>query len=126
MKYQKPHKPLDERDKLRQFRELDDAFAKALRELEDPNNRLNIPTGPPVRSLATLEDDERKLREEQQPSIEEQQAETFRLRLEELLSSAPLTREELLNVIQTLVDVGQWRLDQPPTAADPLPVGKRA
>ena len=127
MKYQKPHKPLDERDKLRQFRELDDAFAKALRELEDPNNKLNIPTGPPVRSLATLEDDERKLQEEERPSIEEQQAEEFRLRLEALLSTAPLSREELLDVIYTLVDLRQWPLDRAPNAAkDPLPVSKRA
>jgi len=127
MKYQKPHKPLDERDKLRQFRELDDAFAKALRELEDPNNKLNIPTGPPVRSLASLEDDERKRREAQRPSIEEQRAEEFRLRLEALLSTAPLSREELLDVIYTLVDLGQWPLDRAPnTAKDPLPVSKQA
>ena len=126
MKYQKPHKPLDERDKLRQFRELDDAFAKALRELEDPNNKLNIPTGPPVRSLATLEDDERKQREEQRPSLEEQRAEEFRLRLEALLSTAPLSREELLAVIHTLVETGHWPLDSTPGAAADLPVGKRA
>ncbi|MGM0615412.1 MAG: hypothetical protein ACQES7_07600 [Pseudomonadota bacterium] len=127
MKYQKPHKPLDERDKLRQFRELDDAFAKALRELEDPNNKLNIPTGPPVRSLATLEDDERKQREDQRPSREEQQAEEFRLRLEALLSTAPLSREELLTVIHTLVEIGQWPLDRTPGATpDSLPVSKRA
>ena len=123
MKYQKPHKPLDERDKLRQFRELDDAFAKALRELEDPNNKLNIPTGPPVRSLATLEDDERKQREELRPSLEEQQAQAFRQRLEALLSTAPLSREELLDVIHTLVGLGQWPLDQAPSAAkSPWPV----
>lgn len=125
MKYQKTQKPLDERDKLRQFRELDDAFAKALRELEDPNNNLNIPTGPPVRSLATLEDDERKELEEQALSREEQQAEAFRLRLEALLSTAPMSREEVLSVIHTLVDLGQWPLEQPPGVANaPLPVNR--
>ncbi|MGJ7459398.1 hypothetical protein [Halomonas sp. RA08-2] len=31
MKQQTQRKPLDEREKLRQFRELDDAFAEALR-----------------------------------------------------------------------------------------------
>ena len=60
MKYQKPHKPLDERDKLRQFRELDNAFAKALRDLDDPESQLAIPTGPPVRSLDALEQEEKQ------------------------------------------------------------------
>ncbi len=34
MKKQRTHRHLDEREKLRQFRELDDAFAQALREME--------------------------------------------------------------------------------------------
>ncbi|SDJ64938.1 hypothetical protein [Billgrantia gudaonensis] len=34
MKKQRAHRHLDEREKLRQFRELDDAFARALREME--------------------------------------------------------------------------------------------
>ncbi|MGM0703508.1 MAG: hypothetical protein ACQEUG_14065 [Pseudomonadota bacterium] len=34
MKIQRTHRHLDEREKLRQFRELDDAFAQALREME--------------------------------------------------------------------------------------------
>lgn len=61
---------MDERDKLRRFRELDDAFADALRELDDPNSRLDIPTGPPVRSLEAQEqeqdEDSRQLAFEQQ------------------------------------------------------------
>ena len=55
MKYHKVSKQLDEREKLRKFRELDDAFAQALRQLEDPDSDFDIPTGPPVRSLAELE-----------------------------------------------------------------------
>ncbi|BBI74514.2 hypothetical protein HAALTHF_39090n [Vreelandella aquamarina] len=46
MKYQKVQKQLDEREKLRKFRELDDAFAQALRQLEDPDSDFDIPTGP--------------------------------------------------------------------------------
>lgn len=127
MKYQKAHKPIDERDKLRQFRELDDAFAKALRELEDPNNTLDIPTGPPVRSLAALEHEERELKEEKQRlTIEEQRkqreeelAEAFRLRLETLLATAPLSRKELVELIYALIEVGQWSFDQVPVFAEP-------
>ncbi|WP_299311564.1 hypothetical protein [uncultured Halomonas sp.] len=48
MKQQTHRKPLDEREKLRKFRELDDAFAEALRELDDPDARSRIPVGPPV------------------------------------------------------------------------------
>lgn len=48
MKQQTHRKPLDEREKLRKFRELDDAFAEALRELDDPEARSRIPVGPPV------------------------------------------------------------------------------
>ncbi|MGY4876567.1 hypothetical protein ACLUEY_01625 [Vreelandella aquamarina] len=127
MKYQKAHKPIDERDKLRQFRELDDAFAKALRELEDPNNTLDIPTGPPVRSLAALEHEERELKEEKQRlTVEEQRkqreeelAEAFRLRLETLLATAPLSRKELVELIYALIEVGQWSFDQVPVFAEP-------
>ncbi|MGS2743440.1 hypothetical protein ACU6TU_07580 [Halomonas sp. LS-001] len=127
MKYQKAHKPIDERDKLRQFRELDDAFAKALRELEDPNNTLDIPTGPPVRSLAALEKEERELeenkqrltREEQRKLKEEQLAEAFKSRLEALVATAPLSRQELVKLIHALIEVGQWSFDQVPVVTEP-------
>ncbi|MBS9402414.1 hypothetical protein KG088_02105 [Halomonas sp. TRM85114] len=58
---------MDERDKLRRFRELDDAFGDALRELDDPDSQLDIPTGPPVRSL-----------EEQDQQLDRQQDEASR------------------------------------------------
>ena len=38
MKQHTQQKPMDEREKLRRFRELDDAFAEALRELEGSDN----------------------------------------------------------------------------------------
>ncbi|WP_250147998.1 hypothetical protein [Halomonas jincaotanensis] len=67
MKQQTFAKPMDERDKLRRFRELDDAFGDALRELDDPDSQLDIPTGPPVRSL-----------EEQDQQLDRQQDEASR------------------------------------------------
>ncbi|WP_372610085.1 hypothetical protein [Halomonas sp.] len=62
---------------MRRFRELDDAFSEALRQLDDPDNSLDIPTGPPVRSLATLE------REEQEERKVGQQAQQERQQLEQ-------------------------------------------
>lgn len=109
MKYQKDHKPLDERDKLRQFRELDDAFANALRELENPKNAFNIPTGPPVRSLAALEKEEQQAREEERTT-------TFRDRFDALLAESPITQAELLALIETLVRTGHWKEGQVPRA----------
>jgi hypothetical protein len=107
MKYQKDHKPIDERDKLRQFRELDNAFADALRELENPKNTFNIPTGPPVRSLATLEEEEQKVREEER-------AAAFRERFDALLAESPIAQAELLALIETLLRTGRWKEGQVP------------
>ncbi|NYS61362.1 hypothetical protein [Vreelandella salicampi] len=107
MKYQKDHKPIDERDKLRQFRELDDAFANALRELDNPENGFNIPTGPPVRSLDTLEEEEQKAREEDR-------AVAFRERFDALLAESPIAQSELLALIETLLRAGHWKEGQVP------------
>lgn len=65
MRNQRTNRSMDEREKLRKFRELDDAFSEALRELEKPNSRLDIPTGPPVRSLADLEAEDEQQRRQQ-------------------------------------------------------------
>lgn len=46
MKQQTQRKPMDEREKLRKFRELDDAFAEALRELDNPDGRSGMPDAP--------------------------------------------------------------------------------
>lgn len=112
MKYQKDHKPIDERDKLRQFRELDDAFANALRELDNPENGFNIPTGPPVRSLDTLEEEEQKAREK---AREENRAKEFRQRFDALLAESPIAPTELLALIETLLRAGHWKEGQVPS-----------
>lgn len=83
---------MDEREKLRKFRELDDAFAQALRELEKPNSRLDIPTGPPVRSLAELEAEER------------QQA--FETRLQSLMKEYAQPKESVAVLLRTLQMLG--------------------
>ncbi|WP_010628776.1 hypothetical protein [Halomonas sp. KM-1] len=84
---------MDEREKLRKFRELDDAFAEALRELEKPNPKLDIPTGPPVRSLAELE--------------AEEQQQAFERRLKSLMNEYAQPRESVAVLLRTLQSLGR-------------------
>lgn len=107
MKYQKVEKQLDEREKLRKFRELDDAFAQALRQLDDPNNSMNIPTGPPVRSLADLEADD-------QAALSEKRDHEFNERLKALISAYDFSERELSELIQTLLTYERWELQTVP------------
>lgn len=86
---------MDEREKLRKFRELDDAFAEALRELENPNSTLDIPTGPPVRSLADLEREEHMTREQD-----------FETRLEALMQEYRQPADSVSVLLETLKSLG--------------------
>jgi hypothetical protein len=96
MKPQNHRKPqLDERDKLRQFRELDDAFADALRQLDDPDNRLEIPTGPPVRPLEDQADDAAP------------DAPTFETRLHALMQEYAQPAESVSAMLRTLKELGR-------------------
>ncbi|MFY0990160.1 hypothetical protein [Halomonas sp. C05BenzN] len=95
MKQQTSRKPMDEREKLRKFRELDDAFAEALRELESPDSTLDIPTGPPVRSLEAREQDDKT----------RQQA--FEERLKALMSEYAQPAENVSDLLQTLKELGR-------------------
>ncbi|MDX5378819.1 MAG: hypothetical protein LPK08_15040 [Halomonas sp.] len=95
MRNQKPNRSMDEREKLRKFRELDDAFAQALRELEKPDSRLDIPTGPPVRSLAELEAEE-----------QEQRQQAFEARLQSLMKEYAQPRESVADLLRTLRTLG--------------------
>ncbi|MGO1425196.1 MAG: hypothetical protein ACTHZY_04270 [Halomonas sp.] len=116
MKYQKVQKPVDEREKLRKFRELDDAFAQALQQLDDPNSDFDIPTGPPVRSLAALEKDdvEAKQKERQQ-----EQDIAFKQRFEALVSAYGLTQYDLAELAETLLSYGLWQQDEVPGSQQP-------
>ncbi|AVI63383.1 hypothetical protein [Halomonas sp. GFAJ-1] len=107
MKYHKVEKQLDEREKLRKFRELDDAFAQALRQLDDPNNSMDIPTGPPVRSLADLEADD-------QAALAENRDHVFNERFKALISEYGLSERELSELIQTLLTYERWELQTVP------------
>ncbi|TVU89251.1 hypothetical protein [Vreelandella titanicae] len=111
MKYQKVQKPVDEREKLRKFRELDDAFAEALRQLDDPESNFDIPTGPPVRSLAALEQEDV---ETQQKEQQQEQERMFRQRFEALLSEYGVDNFDLAELIETLLGCGLWQQDVVP------------
>ncbi len=111
MKYQKVQKPIDEREKLRKFRELDDAFAQALRQLDDPESDFDIPTGPPVRSLAALEQDDVETKQkEQQQELDH----VFKQRFEALLVEYGIDHADLNEMIETLLSCGLWQQDVVP------------
>ncbi|HSP56800.1 MAG TPA: hypothetical protein VLO12_00670 [Halomonas sp.] len=98
MKQQTFAKPMDERDKLRRFRELDDAFADALRELDDPNSRMDIPTGPPVRSLEAQDQD---LAQEQREEVDTRQL-AFERQLNDLMKEYAQSAENVSDLLRTL------------------------
>ncbi|UYG01592.1 hypothetical protein OCT39_08605 [Halomonas sp. GD1P12] len=112
MKYQKAHKQVDERDKLRKFRELDDAFAEALRQLESPGNRFDIPTGPPVRSLKDLEE------EEHQTRLQERERQ-FEERLKALCIESGYRDKKALALIESLLECGLWSREDTPAISEP-------
>lgn len=95
MKQLTNRKPMDEREKLRKFRELDDAFADALRELDDPDSKWDIPTGPPVRSL-----------EEQERSGTSLQ-EAFESRLKALMKEYDQAEDSVSQLLRTLESLGR-------------------
>lgn len=111
MKYQKVQKPVDEREKLRKFRELDDAFAQALRQLDDPDSDFDIPTGPPVRSLAALEQDDIAANHKDQKLEQER---IFKQRFEALLSEYGVDHYDLAELVETLLGYGLWQQDVVP------------
>lgn len=110
MRNQKPNRSMDEREKLRKFRELDDAFAQALRELEKPGSRLDIPTGPPMRSLAEMEAEEQQHRQdlerERQQALERERQQAFEQQLKSLMREYAQPRESVAVLLRTLQTLG--------------------
>lgn len=98
MKHRNAAKPYNGREKLKQFKELDDAFARALQELDDPDSRLDIPTGPPVRSADTLAQEEDAQARER----------AFSQRLEALMKEYGMSHAVLAELIGTLLECGVW------------------
>lgn len=95
MKQQTHRKPMDEREKLRKFRELDDAFAEALRGLDDPATQAKIPVGPPVASP---------------PADEESEAarqQRFEQRLQALMQEYHQPAEQVVHLVQLLQQQGR-------------------
>lgn len=85
---------MGERDKLRQFRELDDAFAAALRELESTSAAdSSADPGPEPSTLAA------------HPAAAES-GEPFEQRLEALMSEYELSAERVTELLQTLQRLG--------------------
>ncbi len=85
---------MGERDKLRQFRELDDAFAEALRELD------SSPGAEPPAELESM-----------QPAAEAEVAlaepdEDFEQRLEALMAEYELSAERVRELLETLQRFG--------------------
>lgn len=98
MKHRNAARPHNGREKLRQFKELDDAFARALQELDDPDSRPDIPTGPPVRSAETLAQEEDA----------EARERAFGQRLESLMQEYAMSHAVLAELIGTLLECGVW------------------
>jgi len=86
---------MDEREKLRQFRELDDAFAEALRELDGPD--VGPDTSEVPSSLA-----EPPAREGEAPGQDH-----FEERLRALMQEYHQPAERVTDLLQTLRNLGR-------------------
>lgn len=93
MKQQTPRKAMGERDKLRQFRELDDAFATALRELD------TTPAAEPASELA-LEPTSTQDKTPLGSAPEE-----FEQRLEALMAEYDFSSQRVRELLETLQHV---------------------
>ncbi|MEQ6917643.1 hypothetical protein [Halomonas aquatica] len=112
MKQQNSRQPMDERDKLRKFRELDDAFAEALRGLESPGGE---PTGPSDAAEVSLEREslERQLLEGQKQDAaararqEQARQHAFEQRLKALMNEYAQPEESVSRLLETLRSLGR-------------------
>ncbi|MGM1052798.1 MAG: hypothetical protein ACQEXO_10415 [Pseudomonadota bacterium] len=86
---------MDEREKLRQFRELDDAFAQALRKLDGPDDALGTSNAPPLIPATPVQ-------EENPPG-----AEYFEPRLRELMQEYHQTVDQVADLLETLRSLGR-------------------
>ena len=77
MKQQTQRKPMDEREKLRKFRELDDAFAEALRELDNPDGRSGMPDAPSEVTAPPLEEHEAPRQKSVEENVEKSVEDSF-------------------------------------------------
>ena len=93
MKYQNSREPHDERDKLRKFRELDDAFAEALRDLDQLES--------PARSSDQAASQSGKQVDEQDREV------AFKRQLESLMQEYALPADSVSDLLATLKSLGR-------------------
>ncbi len=86
---------MDEREKLRKFRELDDAFAEALKEL-DGNGQNHVE---PEEDAAT--------REARRQAEEQERQRLFEKRLQDLMAEYRLPSESVSTLMRTLMELGR-------------------
>ncbi|WP_416136995.1 hypothetical protein ACM26W_10750 [Halomonas sp. HK25] len=95
MKQQTHRKPMDEREKLRQFRELDDAFAEALRELDGPDVAPDTSVESPLLTATSPQEDEAPDRDH------------FEDRLRALMQEYHQPADQVAGLLQTLKTLGR-------------------
>lgn len=100
MKQQNSRQPVDEREKLRKFRELDDAFAEALRSLDAADTKADGPGGesavPAGRQDASSE-----------PQDEAARQRLFEERLKALMSEYAQPADNVSRLLETLRSLGR-------------------
>lgn len=102
MKQQNSRQPVDEREKLRKFRELDDAFAEALRGLDAADSKPEDDTGgSPVRSEGQQQGAAAG------PQDVKARQRLFEERLTALMSEYAQPADQVSRLLQTLKSLGQ-------------------
>ncbi|MEQ6889505.1 hypothetical protein ABE957_12565 [Halomonas sp. CS7] len=101
MKQHNSRQPVDEREKLRKFRELDDAFAEALRSLDASDDKSGGTSDASVRELDGQERDAAI-----EPQDEKTRQRLFEERLTALMSEYAQPAEHVSRLLQTLKSLG--------------------
>lgn len=101
MKQQNSRQPVDEREKLRKFRELDDAFAEALRSLDAADSKSDSPEGESVGAEASRQD------AANEPQDEAARQRLFEERLKALMSEYAQPADNVSRLLETLQSLGR-------------------
>jgi hypothetical protein len=107
MKQQTQRKPMDEREKLRKFRELDDAFAEALRELDNPDGRSRMPDAPSEATAPPLEEHEAPRQKSVEANVEKSVEQSFEERLRALMQEYQKPAEQVAELLVQLKAMGR-------------------
>ena len=93
MRYEKRHKPMDEREKMRKFRELDDAFAEALAALDSGEAPRDMP-----RVMSA---------EARREAAQRDQPEAFESRVTALMEEYQQSKESVSLLMRTMLALGK-------------------